>query len=163
MTLRFLAEGARGSNALLAAADTEIQCHNGRLKNTKQRSAEETAPVHFALEEVAGSVVPLETHKTQQARSKKDQVLIALQDAYEVHGPVTTKQWEQAAAERDVGRTSYFDSRKQLLHREAVVTIGEGTNKRFAPVETTITVAGPGRKADGLRKVDLSRNQTNNP
>ena len=80
-----------GARALaLLAADTEIQCHNGRLKNTKQRSAEEVTPVHFALEEVAGSVVPVETHKTQQAHSKEDQVLWALQNAYEVQGPVTS-------------------------------------------------------------------------
>lgn len=149
-------KGARGSNALLAAADTEIQCHNGRLKNTKQRSAEEATPVRFTLEEVAGSVVPIETHQTPQARSKEDQVLSALEDACEIHGSATTREWEQAAAERGVGRTSYFNSRKQLLLREAVVTVGEGTNRRFV-------TASPSRKADGLRKLDSSRQQTDNP
>lgn len=128
-------KGARGSNALLAAADTEIQCHNGRLKNTKQRSGEEAAPVNFLLEEVRCSVVPVRGNKTRHVSGKRDQVLEVLKDLSAENGPVTGKHWKEEAEARGVARSTYYDSQKRLLQGKAVEVISKGADQLFQPVQ----------------------------
>lgn len=129
-----IGRGARGSNALLGAVDTEIQCDDGRLKITKQKSATEEGPIWFQLEPVGDSVVPVSRRFDDAGDSaKRDVVLQALKDICPVGGSVPSSAWEEAAKDAGIGRSMYFSHRKVLIDRGLVVQHGSDGRPRFSP------------------------------
>jgi len=126
--------GARGSNALLGAVDTEIECSDRKLKITKQKSSAPGEPTCFKLEPACDSVVPVYRRFDDTGdTTKRDVVLQALRDICPTGSSVTNGQWEDATKDAGIGRSMYFMHRKLLIDQENVTQHGSDRAARFSP------------------------------
>ena len=122
-------KGARGSSALVAAVDTEIQVDEGQVITHKQRDMEEAAPVGFKLQTVVvgidsdgdeqtscvvqpSTVTPVQRKLSGNARRGFD-VLCSLSANNE---PVYVEDWRVACnKEFGAAKSSFSDLKKALL------------------------------------------------
>ena len=130
--------GARGSNALLGAVQTEIELADKTVRTRKQRDADEHAPVGFKLVPVAigmdpageSVTAPLVQPAAHGAPAKKLppqawQALKALQELSPTNAPVAEKDW-QAAFERAAWRVDPpGPATRKRAFRRAVEDLGE--------------------------------------
>lgn len=131
--------GARGSSALKAAVDTELMVErresNSVLEITKQKDAEEAAPMNFMMREVEladarSSLVPLKLEigelppkDTSGISANAEMALLALGRIREVGEVVQTKEW-QAACEKP--GTPFQKGQRELVEAGLVDKRGRG-------------------------------------
>lgn len=142
------AAGARGSSALQAAIDTELEIDSGQILSRKQRDVEIAPPIGFILiplvvgldedgDEVTSCVVsPISTVAVPAARltgnaKRGYEALCAI--AKDNH-PVSPTDW-RTACEEFLGarpRQGFYDLKKALLRKSVVVENAQGMiTRRF--------------------------------
>jgi KaiC/GvpD/RAD55 family RecA-like ATPase len=127
--------GSRGSNALLGAVDTELECVDGLLRVTKQKSAQEGRPTGWKLEPAASSVVPVPRRRedVEHDKSRRDDVLEALRRICPTGDTVSSGVWQDTSAEVGLDRSTFYAHKKALLEAGLVDQSGDGRSTRFAP------------------------------
>ena len=124
---------ARGSSALKAALDTELECkgENGSitLKNPKQRCRAEHTPWYLALEPRGPSMVVVNAAESSggDLRGKARDALAALLDADDAAG-LTASQWRVTAG---ANAANFYRTRSDLVRRGLVENIGTGRMSRY--------------------------------
>jgi hypothetical protein len=139
-------KGARGSSALLAALDTEIEIGEGVIAARKQRDVEVRQPIGFKLtpivvgidtdgEELSSCVVVAEAidpMPKSRITGNARRGLEILEEISPGNEPVLVDKWRDACASflgRNV-RQSFHDLKKKLLERNyIVVTEGHATRR----------------------------------
>lgn len=126
--------GARGSSALRAAVDAELEVvgtdDRVTVKCTKQRNAGEPLPIHFRLSPFGESVV------LEPARAGQDELPAAAAEtldalaAIDVPGGVSSSAWKAAA---DTSERTYYRHRAGLISDGRVVNIGTEASPRYRP------------------------------
>lgn len=136
--------GARGSSALRAAVDTELEVSSTddivTLKITKQKDHVEGNPRRLARIPVADSCV-LTPDRGQTAttglKSSHQHALDTLH-AITIPGGVSSTAWEAAATDREsrdrIGRSTFFEARATLLALGYVQNLGTDKQTRYAPI-----------------------------
>ncbi len=140
--------GARGSSALMGAADTMISCGGDMgllgLKCEKQKDAEPFRDISLALRSVelengktSCVLVPTEDVFASMA-PKSDPVATKVLTALEKFEPegATATEWERACKEAGVSRETFYDRRKKLVAAGLVKKDGEGQGARYQPVKS---------------------------
>ena len=165
-----VSRGSRGSNALLGAVDTELECVDGLLRVTKQKSAPADHPTGWKLEPVATSAVPVPRRwdDLDHDKSRRDDVLDALQRVCAIGDTVASGVWQDAVTTTGLSRSTFFAHRKALVESGAVRQSGEGRNARFAPgtsseSESNLELAKglDGLSLDGLSEAESETRQSN--
>jgi hypothetical protein len=128
-------KGARGSSALLAALDTEIEVDGGQVIARKQRDLELGEPIGFKLtplvvgidsdgdEQMSCIVEPAQAQPTGRKLSgnarRGFEVLCAMSPQNE---PVHVEDWREACVKEFLSksRSSFFEMKKQLLSKDYV-------------------------------------------
>ena len=133
--------GARGSSALRAAMDTELEVGADplELKVTKQKDAPEAprmglTPIPVQLDDDAASLVLVPSSVIAQGSeigAADAVVLAALGDIF-VPGGVPAGAWEKAAA---VAPRTFYRARARLLGRGHVLNLGTERQPRYVPAE----------------------------
>lgn len=133
--------GARGSSALRAAMDTELELRPDplELKVTKQKDAPETgrlqlAPLPVHLTEDVSSLVLVPTGLIAQGDAigaSDGLVLDALRDIM-IPGGVPSGTWEKAAG---VAPRTFYRARGRLVGRGIVINLGTEKQARYAPAK----------------------------
>ena len=127
--------GARGSSAIRAAVDAELEVTGGddrvTLKVTKQRNAPEILPLHFKLTPSADSVVmtPTRAGTSSELPPAAHETLEAL-EAVDVPGGVSTSVWKASAEKPD---RTFYRHVKGLLHDGLVVNLGSDSRPLYRP------------------------------
>ena len=134
------AAGARGSSAVRAAVDTELEItavdHRLTLKVSKQKDAEEARPLRLDRLPVAESCVLVEAGKvtvSDELGTGEEATLEALRSV-QVPGGVPAKVWEEAATET-CSRRSFWTHRSRLLERGMVQNVGTDARPRYVVAE----------------------------
>lgn len=131
--------GARGSTALKAAVDTELEVIGDdtrlTLKNTKQKNAREEPPINFTLVPVDGtaSVVIEQAGKATSGELPAGvfDTLDALRQI-DVPGGVAASVWKAAST---VPESTFYRHRAGLLERGHIVNVGTDRQPRYRPTE----------------------------
>ena len=131
--------GARGSSALRAAMDTELEVRPDplELKVTKQKDAAEAAPARLTplpvqLDDDHASLVLIPSSQLAQgdAIGANDALVLAALEAVTVPGGVPTGTWLEASG---VVRRSFFYARGRLVAKGLVLNHGTERQPRYAP------------------------------
>lgn len=136
--------GMRGSSALRAAVDTELEVRSAdgivTVRTTKQKNAAEEPPRHFRVRTV-GESCALEAHSGPLTGSEMPAKLEALLEALRsVQADVgaTTKVWQLAA---DVPERSFYRARSSLVENGLVTNIGTDARPRYVVTATATATA----------------------
>lgn len=140
--------GARGSSALMGAADTMISCGGdmGLLELTceKQKDAEPFKKFTLALRTVklengqsSCVLVPFENmiaamSPASDATTKK---ILAALEKFEPEG-ATASEWQRACKDDGISRETFFRRQKKLKKEGLVETDGEGQGARYRPAKS---------------------------
>ena len=147
--------GARGSSALMGAADTMIRCGGEMgflsLRCAKQKDAEAFKDFTLLLKTIklengqtSCVLVPFEdmmatTSPASDAVAKK--VLAGL-EKFEPEGATATK-WERACKDEGVPHKTFYRRLKVLIAAGLVEKVGEGQGARYRPVKSKpVSVSG---------------------
>lgn len=131
--------GARGSSALRAAMDTELELRPDplELKVTKQKDAPEAprmqlAPLPVQLAGDATSLVLVPTSVIAQGDEigASDALVLSALEDITIPGGVSSGAWEKAAA---VAPRTFYRARGRLLGRGHVHNLGTEKQPRYAP------------------------------
>lgn len=135
--------GARGSSALRAAVDTEIEVSASdelvTVKVTKQKDHDEARPWRFVRTPLADSCVLMPDRGQNGAGTNRShqQALDALAEIA-VPGGVSTATWRDAATASDrpdgIGRSTFYGAVRALLDGGLVQNLGTDRSPRYAPV-----------------------------
>jgi len=131
------AAGARGSSALRAAMDTELELTGEpqrlTLKVTKQKDGPEAPPMRLGLVvvegtgscaiDVAGDIDP------DQLPSSVAATLLAL-EAIDLDGGMSPSAWQKSA---DVAERTFYRHRKNLVDAGLVVNVGTEKTPKYRP------------------------------
>lgn len=129
--------GARGSSAVRAAMDTELEVVGAddrvTLKVTKQKDSAEAAPVRLARITVDESCVLVPSHHVTDDDDLPAGVLDTLEALRRVAVPegVPAKVWEQECT-----NGSFYRHRKRLVEAGLARNIGTGPRPRYIPADT---------------------------
>ena len=130
--------GARGSSALRAAMDTELEVTAAdtqmTVKVTKQKDAAEAAPMRLTRLEVGDSCVLVPAGSVKDDDNLPAGVLAVL-DALRtvaVPGGVSTKVWKSAV---EVPEPTFYRHRRRLLEVGLVKNLGSDRQPLYVPVE----------------------------
>lgn len=138
------ANGARGSSALRAAVDTEVELSSTdtarTLKNSKAKDGAEAPPIRLELLPVPGSescvLVPAD-----RFTSDPDELRKSVIDSLDVlrgiatPGGISTSVWRDVALEYGVGRSSWYSAVKTLLDAQLVQNLGTPSRPLYVPSE----------------------------
>ncbi len=147
--------GARGSSALMGAADTMISCGGelGILELTceKQKDAEPFKKFTLALRTIklengqsSCVLVPFETvvaamSPASDATTKK---ILAALEKFEPEG-ATASEWQRACEDDGITRETFFRRQKELKKAGLVEKVGEGHGARYRPAKSEpVSVSG---------------------
>jgi len=136
-------QGARGSSAFEAAADTvlEVTATEGRitLKQTKQKNRVEEPPRYLYALPTAGSVViaPLEGHSSS-ALTKGELDAIAVLKEIEVFSGISLSTWIEAAADAGISRGVVTRARKKGIDLGAIELAEDCTQRQPRYITTEI-------------------------
>lgn len=126
--------GARGSSALRAAVDAELEVTGDdsriTLRTTKQKNAPEALPIRLELRQVATSCVVLKARAdslTGELSAGAQSTLESLR-RIEVPGGIPTTAWCKASQQAD---RTFYDHRKRLLDAGLVRNIGTEKAPRY--------------------------------
>lgn len=129
--------GARGSSALRAAVDTEIEVKATdeavTVKVTKQRNAAELPPFKLTVQSVDDScvLVPYRTPDGATLTDTSNAILDVLR-RIEVPGGVATSVWLKSTTVAD---STFYDHRRRLLDLGLVVNIGSDRAPKYLTAE----------------------------
>ncbi len=147
--------GARGSSALMGAADTMISCGGElgilELKCEKQKDAEPFKKFTLALRTIklengrsSCVLVPFEDMMAgmapaSDATTKK---ILAVLEKFEPEG-ATAGEWQRACKDDGVTRETFFRRREKLEKAGLVEKVGEGQGARYRPAKSEpVSVSG---------------------
>jgi hypothetical protein len=138
------ASGARGSSAVRAAMDTELEINADplELRVTKQKDAPEPPRLQFTPIPVEPSLVLEPTSIIAQGDeigANDALVLAALQDV-QVPGGVPSGTWEKAAS---VAPRTFYRARARLVAKGLVLTEGSEARPRYTPAEGPSATVDP--------------------
>ncbi len=147
--------GARGSSALMGAADTMISCGGElgilELKCEKQKDAEPFKKFTLALRTVklengqsSCVLVPFETMiaAMSPASDTKTKKVLAALEKFEPEG-ATASEWQRACKDDGVTRETFFRRQNELKKAGLVEKVGEGQGARYRPVKSEpVSVSG---------------------
>lgn len=136
------ANGARGSNSLLGALDTELEVTKAdgvvRITTTAQKDQPEGQPLRFVLAPAGDSVVlaPYTARHagTDDLGNKARDTLEVLRRSV-VPGGLTTTTWRELAAEAGVGRSSFYAAVHALVAAEAVQNVASDARPSYVPTD----------------------------
>ena len=136
------ASGARGSSALRAAMDTELEMATGDplvLKVTKQKDAGEPAPLHLAPLPAAESLVLTHTSNSTADYRVDDRARATLAALVAIAVPqgIATGDWLEASR---MPKSTFMRHRSLLVANDLVVNVGTPKVPRYAPADVP---AGP--------------------
>ena len=130
--------GARGSSALRAAMDTEIELSGStaaiRLKNTKQKNAQENEPISLVLKPVEGTgsgVIVATSAVDDDALPPGVMETLEALTLIEVAGGVSATAWRVAV---DVAERTFYRHRSALLKHGLVSNVGTDKTPRYQVV-----------------------------
>jgi hypothetical protein len=130
-------KGARGSTALKAAMDTEIEVtgSEGRItvRNTKQKDGPEASPLHFQLVGAAESVV-IEPVGVIDDGDLPESVLVTLESLREIDVPdgVPATAWKVAS---DIEERKFYRHRSKLVNHGLVTNVGTEKTPKYRPTD----------------------------
>lgn len=131
------AAGARGSTALKAAVNTELEVvgSEGRmtLRNPKQRDSAEQPPLHLMLQEQSNSVIVVEAvgaGDTGELPAAVFDTLEALREI-DVPGGVSPAVWLKSLD--GIAERTFYRHRKGLLEHGHIVNIGTDKQPKYRP------------------------------
>jgi hypothetical protein len=137
--------GARGSNALKGAIDTEIEvsADSGRVSLALRKQKDGLDGLRLELERIAVAdscvLVPAGSAPSgPKLRASLVQALDAL-EAVAIPGGVASGAWFKSSG---MPESSFYRARKQLLDLGLVTTTGEGPSGRWSVVEADTAEAG---------------------
>ena len=134
--------GARGSSALRAAVDTELELSANdeslSLKVTKQKDAAEAPPRPLVRLPVADScvLVPAESVRAPEASGDVTQAALealAVLERIKVPGGIPASVWLKAS---DCSERSFYRHRSALLDARLVVDVGTPRSARYLPADS---------------------------
>ena len=142
------ANGARGSSALRAAMDTELEMAAGDplvLKVTKQKDAAETSPLQLAALPTAESCVltPSRNITTgwEVGAGERQTLTVLIEITVAGEGGTANGAWREAASH--VSRATFERHRAVLVSHGLVTNIGTAKAPRYIPTDTVDTAAEP--------------------
>lgn len=134
-----LESGARGSSALRAAVDTEIECTSDEervtLKVTKQKDAEPCNPIKFVRTPIAESCTLILDHGQGDSDTLTPAAVAALDTlrSIEVPGGISTSVWLRASELKD---RTFYNARGRLLANGLVSNLGSDKRPAYMVTET---------------------------
>lgn len=142
-----LEAGARGSSALRAAVDTELEMIGDAqmfvLHVRKQKNIAEANPLPLSLRPVSGTgsvVVERATHGREAQLPAGAAATLAALMAVDVPGGVSPKVWRISAG---IPERTFFRHRKGLLDDGQVVNIGSDAQPRYRPASEATKKLAP--------------------
>jgi hypothetical protein len=133
--------GARGHSSLLGAVDVELVARNAgdgiiTLDNSKAKDRGLSAPRRFILEAHGDSMAlaPYRGQDRSESLTSKAATVLDCLERIATDDGVPLTAWRDTASESGVGRSTFYESRKLLIDRGLVQTIGAGQQARFVPV-----------------------------
>lgn len=126
--------GARGSNALLGALDTELlvtgDAHGITMKTTKQKDAVEAPPVYARLVPVADSVVVIAASGLDPNADTSRTVLTAIEELDDGTGVSTTVLVEEV--DDTMKRATVHRALKKLVDADLIRNVGNDHRPRWS-------------------------------
>lgn len=138
--------GARGSSALRAAMDTELEVTavdtQLTVKVTKQKDAAEAAPMRLTRVEVGDSCALVPSSSVMTDDDLPAAVLATLEALREVYveGGVPVSVWKSAV---DVSEATFYRHRSRLLDVGLVENVGTDKQPRYVPVDQEERASDP--------------------
>lgn len=124
--------GARGSNSLLGAVDTELEVTRDgsriTVRNTAQKDAEETGPIGFTLKPVGASVVAVPASAIDAVPESVWHVLDTLCQIAPAGEEVASTAWKDSC---DVSARTFHRARGWLLMSGRVDNVGTAQKPRY--------------------------------